>query len=248
MSFSPDGRRLAAIVPGTVQVLEAASGQEVYTLNGHTTPVTGVAFSPDGQRIVARGQQGDLRCWDATSGQEVVPCTDPSPPENQREAVSPDGKLRIWADGNTVRAARTDDRRPPSDLVFLERLNDPAIRRHWHKAEADDATSAGHWLAVAHHLGQLRQMVDPADDLSALRVRYLRARTLQHAADVKPLLDAAQRPPDQAGDGERTLADLYSLLDAPPHLAPSWLGAGHPDLLAALRAAEERLLRSPAGR
>src|SRR5262249_26267838 len=159
-------------------------------------------------------------CWSATSGQEIVPCTDP-PPDDQREAVSPDGRLRVWADGTAVRAVRTEDKRPSSDLVFLKRLNDPVARRLWHHAEADAALSAGHWFAAAPHLGQLHQMADPADDLSVLRVRYLRARTLQDAADPKPLLAGAQRPAGQATDQERAVANFYFLLDVPPHALPS---------------------------
>ena len=37
----------------TVKVWDAASGQEVLTLKGHTDAVTSVAFSPDGKRIVS---------------------------------------------------------------------------------------------------------------------------------------------------------------------------------------------------
>jgi WD40 repeat protein len=244
--FSPDGRRMAvASWDGTVRVRQAADGQDVFTLTGHQQPVTGVSFSPDGRRVVARDKNGDVRCWSTTSGQEVVPCTDAPPPDDQRDAVSPGGRLRVWADGMAVRAVRTDDRRPSSDLVFLERLNDPAARRRWHHAEADAALSDGHWFAAAHHLGQLHQMAGPADDLAVLRVRYLRARTLQYAADPKPLLPGAQRPAAQASDQERALAAAYFLFDVPPHALPSGLGAAlHASRLVGLRAAEERLLQA----
>jgi WD40 repeat protein len=243
--FSPDGRRLAAASwDGTVRVRQTADGQEVFTLTGHSQPVTGVCFSQDGRRLVSQDRNGAVRCWSTTSGQEIVPCTDAPPPEGQREAVSPDGALRVRADGVTVRVVRADDQRPPSELVFLRRLTDPSARRRWHHAEADAAWAAGHWLAAAHHLGQLLRRADPADDPSALAVRCLRARTLQHAADAGPLRAAASRPPAQATDEERTLAGLYLLLDVPPHRVPSWCGADrHAALLAALRDAEERLLR-----
>ena len=56
MAFSADGKR---IVSGsedkTVKVWDAATGQEVLTLKGHTGQVTSVAFSPDGKRIVSGG-------------------------------------------------------------------------------------------------------------------------------------------------------------------------------------------------
>src|SRR5262249_37471352 len=135
------------------------------------------------------------------------------------------------------------DGRPSSDLVFLERLNDPVARRRWHLAEADAAGSAGQWFAAAHHLGRLHQMADPADDPAVLRLRYLPPRTLQHAARAKALEAAARRPANQAADEERLLADAYLLLDVPPHAIPGWFGAErHAALLAQLRAVEGRLL------
>jgi hypothetical protein len=184
-----------------------------------------------------------VRSWDAVSGQPILPCTDP-PPGRDRTGLSPDGSRRVFIEGADLRLLDLRDGRPSSDLVFLKRLNDPAARRRWHVAEAAAAGPAGQWFAAAHHLGQLHRMAGPADDLAVLRVRHLRARTLQHAADAKPLLAGAKRPASQAADEERALADAYVLLDVPPHAVPSWLGAGrHAALLAALRAAEERLLR-----
>ena len=42
------------------------------TMRGHTGPVYGVAFSPDGKRIVSGGgdlnKPGELKVWDAASG------------------------------------------------------------------------------------------------------------------------------------------------------------------------------------
>jgi WD40 repeat protein len=66
MSFSPDGRRLASAgADGTVRVWDAASGQELLTLKGHTSKVYGVSFSLDGRRLASAGEDKTVRVWDA---------------------------------------------------------------------------------------------------------------------------------------------------------------------------------------
>ena len=91
-----------------MMVWDAAKGQEVRTLKGTVTSnyideFRSLGFSVDGKRIVARSEKGIIRSWDAIKGQEVIPCTDPPPRNGQKEAVSRDGKLRIWLDRSWTR-------------------------------------------------------------------------------------------------------------------------------------------------
>jgi tetratricopeptide (TPR) repeat protein len=54
VAYSPDGRRLAtASVDQTVRLWDAATGQELLALKGHTDRVNAVAFSPDGRRLAS---------------------------------------------------------------------------------------------------------------------------------------------------------------------------------------------------
>ena len=51
---------------------DADTGQEVLTLKGHTGPVSSVALSPDGQRIVSGSHDKTVKVWDADTGQETL--------------------------------------------------------------------------------------------------------------------------------------------------------------------------------
>ena len=42
---------------------DATTGQELYTLTGHTGPVYDLAFSPDGKNLVTAGRDGTVRVY-----------------------------------------------------------------------------------------------------------------------------------------------------------------------------------------
>ncbi len=65
VAFSPDGRTLAAgTLNGEIKLWNVATRREMLTLNGHTTGVGVVEFSPDGQMLVSAGGE-TLRLWPA---------------------------------------------------------------------------------------------------------------------------------------------------------------------------------------
>src|SRR5262249_4062009 len=65
-AFTPDGSLLALCDPfaeSRVKVYDIASGSVVSVLSGHRGRVNGLAFSPDGRRIVTLGNDRSIRIW-----------------------------------------------------------------------------------------------------------------------------------------------------------------------------------------
>jgi WD40 repeat protein len=105
-AFSPDGLRVAAASAfDTVAVWDAATGEQVLSLSGHTDNVEAVAYSPDGSRIVSASDDKIVRVWDAKTGQltftlkghtlpvRALACG----PEGTRIlSAGRDGVLRVW--------------------------------------------------------------------------------------------------------------------------------------------------------
>lgn len=71
--FSPDGARLALRnLAGPAEVWDVESGERLFTLEGHTAGVVGVAYSPDGLLIATASFDGTARLWDAETGAAVL--------------------------------------------------------------------------------------------------------------------------------------------------------------------------------
>ena len=84
---------------------EAASGQELLTLKGHSDGILSVAFSPDGQRIVTGSLDMTARVWEAAKGNEPLTLKGHSDdvfsvafsPDGQRIVTgSWDGTAKVW--------------------------------------------------------------------------------------------------------------------------------------------------------
>jgi WD40 repeat protein/serine/threonine protein kinase len=74
LAFSPDGAWLAtsSFVEEAVHIWEVTTGRKLFTCKGPTKGVWSVAFAPDGTKLVAGGQDGILKVWGMTAGDEPL--------------------------------------------------------------------------------------------------------------------------------------------------------------------------------
>jgi len=100
LSLSADGTLLAAAASNIVRVYDLAGlkPRELAPLRGHTAEVRGVAFAPDGKRIVSADARGVVILWDATVSQERKRWTFPFPVNGV--TFAPDGRHLLTANND----------------------------------------------------------------------------------------------------------------------------------------------------
>jgi WD40 repeat protein/Tfp pilus assembly protein PilF len=121
-AFSPDGSLLAAAgithdpdqsLKGVVTLFNIPTGEELRTLWAYESDVTGVAFSPDGERLALAGHRGGVQIWDVALGEPVVTLPALSAGAFNRVTYSPDGQ---WLAGVSMNSELVVwDGRPQED-------------------------------------------------------------------------------------------------------------------------------------
>jgi WD40 repeat protein len=127
LSFSPDGKQLAASDGNFAKVWNADSGQELLTLTGHTDQVLSVIFSPTNRAHIATASaDGSVKLWDAASGQELLALSEPVP---SNPGQLPRMTLAFSTDGTRLVSGRNTTA-TVWDLTsgqVLRTLSDPAL-------------------------------------------------------------------------------------------------------------------------
>jgi WD40 repeat protein len=90
MAYSPDGKSL--VIMGWFY--DAASGENLYSLLGHTKPISSLAFGKSGTRLITSSYDGTVKLWDLSPEHEVLTLSHPSG-YLYGVAFSPDGKWLV---------------------------------------------------------------------------------------------------------------------------------------------------------
>jgi serine/threonine protein kinase/WD40 repeat protein len=115
VAFSPDGTTLAILHEWNLKIFRYPSLDEVAILRGSTANLTGVAFSNDGKRVAAGGQDGTLRIWDLSTRKVVSSIRVDESPGPISLQFTPDGRnlvttssigVQIWRGATDEEVAR----------------------------------------------------------------------------------------------------------------------------------------------
>ena len=107
VAYNPDGTRLASGGgDGTIVLWDAATGDSLQTLVGHSDVVANVVFSPDGAYLASASQDETVRVWSVETGEalrtleghsNMVFGVAWSPAGTRLVSAGAEGRVRVWS-------------------------------------------------------------------------------------------------------------------------------------------------------
>jgi WD40 repeat protein len=140
LEFAADGRLATAGGDGTVRVWPVEPGPEV-VMRGHTTEASGVAFWPDGSKVVSTSRDGTLRLWNSRTGDAMGRLASGNGGLDD-VAVSDDGNIATLGEDDVLRIFKCNVCGSVADVEALARSRHPrelnAEERERFLVSADD--------------------------------------------------------------------------------------------------------------
>ncbi len=103
IAYSPDGRLLAIAMESKIQLITAESGRCEQVLEGHTSLITSVMFSPNGEQLASGSGDNTIRLWNVVSGRceqvlegHMSSSVTFSPNGEHLASGSQDNTIRLW--------------------------------------------------------------------------------------------------------------------------------------------------------
>ena len=124
--FSPDGKILVSSGGETrsskVTFWQMDPGAHLFTLEGHTSPVTEYAFSPDSKIFASGGEDAAIVLWDVKTGNQLATLTGHTK-HIRALAFSTDSKTLASGSGNEIRLWNVHTAAPIARLDTMENVD-----------------------------------------------------------------------------------------------------------------------------
>jgi len=100
VEFSPTATTLASVGSDSyLKLYNIRTGREIRSLRYNTSPLRGLAFSPNGRQILVSSEEGSVILWDADTGERLMVMSGHATITND-VAFSPDGNRAASIDNN----------------------------------------------------------------------------------------------------------------------------------------------------